>query len=97
MVHAFELNPTTFPAAKLFSFGVILNTLIPLIFLGITFFFLIYLLWGGINWIRAGDDKENLKNAQSKIRYAIFGYVLVLMSVLFVKLLGYITHITFPL
>lgn len=97
MIHAFEINSTIFPGSKLLSFTIILNTVIPFIFLVTTFLFLIYLLWGGLNWIRAGDDKENLKNAQNKLRYTIFGYVVVLLSILFVKLLGYITHIAFPL
>lgn len=41
---------------------------------------LIYLLWGAINWIMSGGDKEKVGAARSKIIAAIVGLVLVVLS-----------------
>lgn len=41
---------------------------------------LIYLIWGGINWIMSGGDKEKVGAARSKIVAAIVGLILVILS-----------------
>ncbi len=41
---------------------------------------LIYLLWGAINWIMSGGDKEKVGAARSKIIAAIVGLILVVLS-----------------
>lgn len=41
---------------------------------------LIYLIWGGINWIMSGGDKEKVGAARSKIIAAIIGLILVILS-----------------
>ncbi len=71
--------------------------MIPLAFVVMTLLFMIYLIWGGIDWIRSGNNKENTVKAQTKWRYAILGYVVVLVSFLLVKVLGFIVQIDFPL
>lgn len=97
MVYAIEINETIFPGAKLNSFGVILSTALPLLFTVATMLFLIYLIWGGIDWIRSGNNKENTVKAQAKWRYAILGYIVMIVSLLLVKVLGFITGIPFHL
>lgn len=41
---------------------------------------LVYLIWGGINWIMSGGDKEKVGAARSKIVAAIVGLILVILS-----------------
>ncbi|MDO8610017.1 MAG: hypothetical protein Q7R95_05685 [bacterium] len=40
-------------------------------------FLLIYLLWGGLDWIISGGEKEKITKAQNKIMNAVIGIVLV--------------------
>lgn len=97
MVYAIEINDKIFPAARITSIGTLLNTLIPVFFIAMTLLFLLYLLWGGLDWIISGSNKENVIKAQSKWRYAILGFTVIMISILLVKVLGYITNIKFPL
>lgn len=41
---------------------------------------LIYLLWGGLNWILSGGDKDKVENARQRIIAAIIGLVLVVLA-----------------
>lgn len=34
---------------------------------------LVYLIWGGIDWITSGGDKTKYEEARNKITYALFG------------------------
>lgn len=38
---------------------------------------LIFLLWGAIDWIISGGDKDKINKAQSKITNAILGFLLI--------------------
>lgn len=38
---------------------------------------LLYLLWGGFDWITSGGDKTALENARNKITHAIIGLAIV--------------------
>lgn len=41
---------------------------------------LVYLIWGGINWIMSGGDKEKVGAARQKIIAAIVGLILVILA-----------------
>lgn len=38
---------------------------------------LLYLLWGGFDWLTSGGDKSNIENARNKITAAIVGLIIV--------------------
>jgi len=40
----------------------------------------IYLLWGGVQWVTAGGDKEGIDKAKRKIMNALIGLVIVFSS-----------------
>ncbi|OGD06155.1 hypothetical protein A3H89_02010 [Candidatus Amesbacteria bacterium RIFCSPLOWO2_02_FULL_48_11] len=40
----------------------------------------IYLLWGGIQWIMAGSDKEAIDRARKRIMHALIGLAIVFSS-----------------
>lgn len=44
-------------------------------FAGVGFF--IYLLWGGVQWITAGGDKDGIDKARKKIINALVGIIIV--------------------
>ncbi len=43
---------------------------------------LFFIIWGAVNWITSGGDKQKLASARNRIMYAIIGLLLVLFSVL---------------
>ncbi len=59
-----------------------LGTLIPdlyaiaIILAGVAIF--IFLVWGGIDWLTAGEDSEKIKSAQKKITNAVIGLAILL-------------------
>lgn len=55
--------------------------------------FLIYLLWGGIQWITAGGDKGKLEEAQHKIYNSLVGLGVLVASYAFVRLVGGVANI----
>ncbi len=53
---------------------------------------LFFIIWGAVNWITSGGDKQKLASARNRIMYAIIGLLLVLFSIiignLFIGFLG---------
>lgn len=96
MVYALDINPTTFAPAKISNLGTILNVILPLLQVGAGLLFLVMLLQAGFTWITAGDKAENLANARKRIMFAIIGLLIVVLSFVFVKILGYMLQINMP-
>lgn len=40
------------------------------------FFLLLYLLWGGLDWILSRGEKERLVKAQEKLTHAVIGFLI---------------------
>ncbi len=57
--------------------GVLLGTGISLFLVVAGIVALIYLLWGALDWITSGGDKEKLLKARQKIQNAIIGLIIV--------------------
>ena len=55
--------------------------------------FFLYLMWGGIQWMTARGEEEQVKAARQKILYAIFGIVVMLFSYFAVDALIGITNV----
>jgi len=47
---------------------------------------LIFLIWGGIDWLTSEGDSEKLKNAKNKITNAFIGMVILAISYAIIKL-----------
>lgn len=41
---------------------------------------LVYLLWGGLDWVTSGGEKEKVVKAQQKITYAVIGIIFIVLS-----------------
>jgi len=48
---------------------------------------LIFLIWGGIDWMTSEGDQEKLKSASNKITHALFGMGLLAASFAIIKIL----------
>jgi hypothetical protein len=55
--------------------------------------FMLYLIWGGIEWMTAAGSPDRLKSGQKKILYAIFGIVIVVLSYFLVDAIIGLTNI----
>jgi hypothetical protein len=55
--------------------------------------FMLYLIWGGIEWMTAGGSSDRLKKGQQKIIYAIFGIVIVVTAYFIVDAVIGLTNI----
>jgi len=68
---------------------------LQIIFIGGAVALLFMLLWGGVQWITAGGDKDKTASAQKKITGAIIGFAAVACAMTIVTLVGYIFSIDF--
>lgn len=55
--------------------------------------FLLYFIWGGVEWIMGGGNKERVENAKSKISNGLLGLAMLAGSYAIVKAIGYILGI----
>jgi uncharacterized membrane protein len=69
--------PENFRDLATFGIGDYVKTAISLLlgFAGVIAFF--YLLWGGVQWIMAGGDKEGTEKARKKITASLVGLTIV--------------------
>src|SRR3989338_11133226 len=52
------------------------------------FLCLVFIFWGGISFILSGGKEDKIKQAINTIRYAIFGLIIVFVSVTVVGIIG---------
>lgn len=55
--------------------------------------FLLYLIWGGIDWLTAGGDKSKVEGAQKKISNALTGLAILVASFAIVTFVGEVLKI----
>lgn len=77
----YELNLVP-PGRDLANLGIneVLSFVINAAFFVAAILALLYLIWGGINWITSGGDQEGVDAARKKIIAAIIGLIIVLLS-----------------
>jgi hypothetical protein len=66
----------------------ILTVLFPTLFLIGILLCLIYLLWGGIDFITSGHEKTKFQAAKNKILYAIVGLIIMFISFFIIRIIG---------
>jgi hypothetical protein len=75
----FSDNPLT-PVNET-SVGYFISELLPLALYVAAFMMFIWIVWGVFQYILAEGNKERLAHARSRIRWAIIGFVILLLSV----------------
>lgn len=48
----------------------------------------VYFVWGAVDWIFSGGDKEKVTNARKKMTHAIIGLVLLSLSFVIINIIG---------
>lgn len=66
----------------------ILSVGIQVLFLIAIVLTLLYLIYGGLDWITSHGEKQKIESAKKKITFAIIGLVIVFMSYLIIRILG---------
>jgi hypothetical protein len=51
---------------------------------------IVYFVWGAVDWILSGGDKEKVANARKKMTHAIIGLVLLSLSFVIINIVGQI-------
>ena len=68
--------------------GTVLKNVISLLFIVGGIATLIYFIWGAVDWITSGGDKEKVAGARKKMTNAIIGLVLLALSYFIIGLVG---------
>ena len=66
----------------------ILGLIIQLMFLLAVILSLFYIIWGGIQWIMSGGEKQGVEAARAKITYAVIGLILTFFAFFIMGLIG---------
>ena len=72
------------------TFGIVFQNVVLLFFTIGALGFIIYFLWGTVDWILSGGDKEKIAGGRKKITTAITGLVLLSLSFVIMQVLGQI-------
>lgn len=62
------------------GFGSLIATGIRITLLTAGIFLLVYMLWGGIDWITSGGEKEKIAKARDKITEALIGMIIIVAA-----------------
>lgn len=73
----------------------LLDNIIGVFFAAAAMSFIIMFIWGAVQMILSGGDKEAISKARSRITWAIVGVALLALSYLIFALLEYITGFKF--
>lgn len=90
------INPTTFPTVRFANISVMLGIILPMAYIIGAFVFGGTLILSAYNIIIAQGDPERMQKARSSATFAVIGIAVLIMSVLLVKILGFVTNIDFP-
>lgn len=69
-------RPDFLPAWSQLSLGNILGWALRLVFVGAGLFVLYHLIFGALEWIQSGGDKEKVEKARKRITTAVTGLVM---------------------
>lgn len=82
--------PTYFPPARFVKISTFTNVLIPILLVGSAVVLLIILFRASFMIITAGGDPERVAAARTMFLYAFFGFIIIVLSFVIVKVLGFI-------
>lgn len=77
--------PTSWPGGTLGGF---IGVLLPYVFGAAGILLLLYIVWGGFDYITSQGNPEEVEKAQKKITRAVLGFVIVVIAYWLVQLLG---------
>ncbi len=66
----------------------ILSNVIVIIFSVSALIFIVMLVWGALEWVLSGGEKEKLQSAQKRITTAIVGFIILALVFLLARVIG---------
>lgn len=74
-----------------FIVGTIVKNVVTLLFTVGGIGTVIYFIWGAVDWILSGGDKEKISNARKKMTHALIGLALLSLSFVIIRTVGQVT------
>jgi hypothetical protein len=72
--------PSGVPDGRPGMFGIIINTVINLLLVAAVLIGLLFLIWGGIDYITSEGQKEKISRARRKIMFALIGIIVAFLA-----------------
>ncbi|HBB76670.1 MAG: hypothetical protein A2186_01840 [Candidatus Levybacteria bacterium RIFOXYA1_FULL_41_10] len=89
-------NPVSaLPGEGIPALSVILQVGIGLLFIIAILASLVFIIWGGLDWITAGGNKENIQKARHKLIYAVLGFFVVFLAFFIMNIISQFFGIEF--
>lgn len=90
-----DINPPAgIPTGGESALSQVLQTGMQALFVAAIIFALLVMVFGAIQWITSGGDKQKLEGARKRIIFAIIGLIVVLLAFFIVSLIGSIFDVT---
>ncbi len=89
-------DPKVNPTARFDSINTMLGIIVPTITVIAAVVFGAMLMLAGIKIVTAGGEPEKLQSAQQTATYAVIGILIIVLSYLIVRLMGFIFQIDIP-
>lgn len=86
-------NNSNVPTGGLSALETIIQNGITILLITATLLSFFFLLWGGIQWIISGGDKQGVEKARGRITWAIVGLVISFLSFLIINMLAYFFNV----
>lgn len=96
-----QVNPTTipdfFPPARYATIGSLLSIIIPLIVIVAALILLFLFISGAYKIITASGDPEKFQSAKNTLKFALLGFMLIILALLITRIIGFITGVKLPI
>ena len=84
------------PVIPSFELGTLIGNFVGLGILAAAILTLVYLVWGGIEWISSGGDKAGMEAAKSRLTNAIIGLTITICAWAFMTIISTFLGFPFP-
>ena len=81
--------PKGIPSGGLPYLQTLLSNILTIFIIAGAFLLVIYIIWGGIQWITSGGDKQKLSTARGRITWASIGFIILMIAVFILNAVGY--------
>jgi hypothetical protein len=100
-VFAQNLTVTKPPGIQIDDLGKFISALVGLVFIVAGILVFVFLVWGGIQWMTSGGDKQATEAARNRITAALVGLAIIAVSWALTAIIGKffgfsLTNITIP-
>lgn len=91
-----QINPpsgSSIPTGGLSTLQLLLSNFLTTFMVIGAFLMVIYIVWGGIQWITSGGDKQKLATARGRITWATVGFIIIMIALFILNAIGYLFRV----